>query len=112
MATFSYIPDFGATKKLAPRVNSISFGDGYEQRATFGINNNPQMWDLTFANRSDTDAQAIDDFLIARGGVESFDWTPYNQSAGKYICKEWSKSIDKYNGNTIQATFIQVFDNI
>lgn len=112
MATFTYIPDFGATKKLSPRVNSISFGDGYEQRATFGINNNPQIWDLTFANRSDTDAQAIDNFLTARAGVESFDWTPYNQSAGKYICKEWSKSIDRYNGNTIQATFIQVFENI
>jgi phage-related protein len=112
MAKFTYIPDFGAAKKIAPRVNAISFGDGYEQRATFGINNNPQSWDLSFANRSDADAQAIDDFLTARAGVESFDWTPYNQSAGKYICKEWSKSIDKYNGNTIQATFMQVFENI
>ena len=110
MATFSYIPDFGATKKLQPKVNSISFGDGYEQRATLGINNNPQTWDLSFLNRGDTEAEAIDAFLTARGGVESFDWTPYGESAGKYVCKEWSKSIDRYNGNTIQATFQEVFE--
>lgn len=112
MSEFTYIPDFGASKSLKPRVTSISFGDGYEQRATFGINNNPQIWSLSFANRSDTEAQDIDDFLTARKGVESFTWTPYNESEGRYICKEWSKSIDDFNRNTIQATFIQVFESI
>lgn len=112
MATFSYTPDFGATKKLQPRINSISFGDGYEQRATFGINNNPQTWNLSFSNRADSEAEAIDEFLTARGGMESFLWTPYNESQGRYICKEWSKSIDRYNGNTIQATFIQVYESV
>lgn len=111
MATFTYIPDFGAMKKQAPRVNIISFGDGYEQRAAFGINRNPQIWELSFSNRSDTEATAIDTFLNARGAIESFDWTPYDESAGKYVCREWSKSIDRFNGNTIQATFIQVFEN-
>lgn len=110
MATFTYTPDFGATKKLQPKVNSISFGDGYEQRARNGLNTNPQSWDLAFSNRTDTEAEAIDDFLAARGGAESFDWTPYNESAGKYVCKEWSKSIDGFNRNTIQAIFLQVFE--
>jgi len=112
MATFTYTPDFGASKKHKPRVNAISFGDGYEQRATFGINNNPQVWDLSFSNRTDTEAEAIDTFLSARSGVEAFLWTPYNESEGSYICREWSKSIDKYNGNTITATFEQVFESI
>ena len=110
MTTFTYTPDFGATKKLQPKINAISFGDGYEQRARNGLNTNPQTWDLSFSNRTDTEAEAIDAFLTARGGVESFDWTPYNESAGKYICKEWSKSIDGFNRNAIQATFIQVFE--
>lgn len=112
MATFTYTPDFGATKKFKPRVTAMSFGDGYEQRATFGINNNPQIWDLVFSNRSDTEAEAIDDFLIARAGVESFLWTPYNESQARFICREWSKSIDQYNGNTITATFEQVFESV
>lgn len=110
MATFTYTPDFGANKKLTPRIKSISFGDGYEQRYNDGLNTNPQIWMLSFSNRTDTEAEAIDDFLAARGGVESFDWTPYNESAGKYVCKEWSKSLDSYNRNTIQATFVQVFE--
>jgi phage-related protein len=110
MAEFTYIPDFGATKKLQPKVNAIAFGDGYAQRATMGLNNNPQIWSLSFANRTDTEAEAIDAFLTARGGVESFDWTPYGESAGKYVCSEWSKSIDGFNRNTIQATFQQVFE--
>ena len=33
-------PDFGASKKSQPIVRQIKF-QGYEQRASFGINNNP-----------------------------------------------------------------------
>lgn len=110
MTTFTYIPDFGASKKLNPKINSIKFGDGYEQRASSGLNTNPQIWNLSFSNRTDTEAEAIDDFLSARGGVEAFYWTPYNEVIGKYICKEWSKTLDSFNRNTIQATFQQVFD--
>ena len=110
MATFTYTADFGATKKLTPKVTEIAFGDGYSQRVRNGLNTNPQTWDLSFSNRTDTEAEAIDAFLTARGGVESFDWTPYNESAGKYICKEWSKSIDGFNRNSIQASFIQVYE--
>lgn len=110
MAVFTYTPDFGAIKKLSPKIKSISFGDGYEQRARDGLNTNPQTWDLTFSNRTDTEASNIDAFLTARGGYESFTWTPYNESAGKYVCKEWSKSLDSYNRNTITATFMQVFE--
>ena len=39
MATFPDIsPDFGASKSSAPAVRVTKFGDGYEQRVTFGIN--------------------------------------------------------------------------
>lgn len=110
MATFTYTPDFGATKKNKPSVKVAKFGDGYEQRLAYGVNTNPQEWSLSFANRTDTEASAIDAFLTARGAVESFDWTPYGGTAGKYVCREWSRSLDSYNRNTIQATFIQVFE--
>lgn len=110
MAVFTYTPDFGASKKLQPKIKAASFGDGYEQRAINGLNTNPQTWTLSFSNRTDTEAEAIDAFLTARGGVQSFDWTPYNEVAGKYVCKEWSKTLDGFNRNTIQATFQQVFE--
>lgn len=110
MATFTYTPDFGASQSKKPRVNTMRFGDGYEQRATYGINNNPSEWSMTFSMRTDSEAAAIDTFLTARKGVESFDWTPPGASAGKYICREWSKTLDRNNLNTIQAKFEQVFD--
>jgi phage-related protein len=110
MATFTYTPDFGASKASKPRVKVITFGDGYEQRLAYGINTNPQEWNLTFSNRNDSEAQAIDAFLTARNAVESFSWTPYGESPRNFVCREWSKVLNGYNRNTIEATFIEVFE--
>lgn len=110
MATFTYTADFGASQMKRPRVNAIRFGDSYEQRTTYGINTNPSEWSLTFAMRDDTEAGEIDAFLTARNGIEAFDWTPPGGSAGKYICREWSKTLDRNNLNTISAKFEQVYD--
>ena len=86
------------------------FGSGYSQRTTFGLNQNPKVYNLTF-EVSETDADTIEDFLDARGGVENFDFTPPGESSStKYICRNWSKSIPYLNRATIQATFEQVFE--
>lgn len=110
MSTFTWMPDFGASKRITPRVRSISFGDGYEQRASYGINTKPKVWSLTFSKRTDSDALAIDTFLSNAGGVQYFNWTPHNGTLGKYICKEWSVTQESFNMNTVQATFQEVFE--
>lgn len=111
MATFSYVPDFGAQVTKRPTVRSVKFSDGYEQRVSYGINTQPQMWNLSFAQRTDSEASAIEAFLSARNGVEYFDWTPPNgASALKFICREWSRTLDRANLNTINCQFEQVFD--
>ena len=61
-------------------------------------------------NRTDTERDNILAFLEARGGYESFDWTPPRGSAGNYVCEEWQTSLLNYNNNTITATFKQVFE--
>mgnify|MGYP000524317174 CR=1 FL=1 len=110
MATFpSITPTYGIQKKSQPNVRIAQFGSGYSQRTTFGLNQNPKSYDLTF-EVSETDADTIEDFLDARGGVEKFDFTPPGDSSGKYICRNWSKSIPYLNRATIQATFEQVFE--
>ena len=69
-----------------------------------------KVYSLTF-EVSETDADTIEDFLDARGGVESFDFTPPGDtSTSKYICRDWNKSIPYLNRATIQATFEQVFE--
>ena len=110
MATFpSITPTYGIQKKSEPNVRIAQFGSGYSQRTTFGLNQNPKVYNLTF-EVSETDADTIEDFLDARGGVEKFDFTPPGDSSGKYICRNWSKSIPYLNRATIQATFEQVFE--
>jgi len=111
MASFpSITPTYGIQKKSQPNVRIAQFGSGYSQRTTFGLNQNPKIYDLTF-EVSETDADTIEDFLDARGGVETFDFTPPGESSStKYICRNWSKSIPYLNRATIQATFEQVFE--
>ncbi len=109
MSTFTYTPDFGATRSSRPTVTTVKFGDGYESRQATGINADLKSWTLTFAARTDTEANAIEAFLDARAGVESFDWTAPNAAASaKYVCREWQRTLDACNLNTIQATFDQL----
>ena len=112
MATFpSVTPTYGAQKSSAPNFRIARLGDGYEQRTTFGLNQNPKQWDLTW-NVSETDADTIETFLDARAADgASFEWTPLGESTEyKWVCEQWSKSIPYLNRATIQATFRQVFE--
>lgn len=112
MATFPDIaPDFGAAKASQPTVRSVQMGDGYVQRLTFGQNQDPKQWSLTWENLSDTDTSTIETFLEARNGSESFDWSPPDDSSTyKWICPSWSKTMVVSGLNTIRATFQEVFD--
>jgi phage-related protein len=111
MATFPSIsPTYGVQKRSAPRVRAIQFGSGYQQRAQFGIQQNPKIYNLTF-EVSETDADTIEAFLDARAAVENFNFTPPGESSSsKFICREWSKSIPYLNRATVTATFEQVFE--
>tara|TARA_S200002703_G_C3772044_1_gene237700 strand:+ start:841 stop:1200 length:360 start_codon:yes stop_codon:yes gene_type:complete len=104
-------PDFGAQVQSRPNVRSIQFGSGYQQRAQFGINQNPKVWNLTWTAQSNTAADAIEAFLDARAGIESFNWTPLNSSTSyKWICRSWQRQHQYADINTVTATFEQVFE--
>ena len=66
MATFpSITPTYGIQKASQPNVRIAQFGSGYSQRTTFGLNQNPKSYSLTF-EVSETDADTIEAFLDAR----------------------------------------------
>lgn len=112
MATFPDIaPIYGAQKTSQPKVRQVQFGDGYSQRLTVGLNQNPKVWNLTW-NTTEADSDTIEAFLDARAadGV-SFTWTPPHEAiAYQWICYDWSKAIPYLDFVTIQATFTQVFE--
>ena len=112
MAVFpSITPTYGVQKSSAPVTRKVQFGDGYEQRLTFSLNQNPKSFSLTF-EVSETDSDTIETFLDARAADNaSFDFTPPGEgSSSKFVCEQWTKSIPYLNRATIQATFRQVFE--
>lgn len=108
MSTFTFVPQYGASNEVKPKITKASFGDGYEQRMQDGINNIPRVWSLTFMNNP-TDADSIEAFFIARKGVESFDWTPPTGSIGKWTCETWKRGVDNPAFHTITTSFKEVF---
>ena len=112
MAIFPSInPTYGVQKRSAPNVRTVRFGDGFEKRLTFGINQNPKVYNLTF-EVSETDADTIETFLDARAADNgAFDFTPPGEAeSSKFVCEQWSKSIPYLNRARIQATFREVFE--
>jgi phage-related protein len=112
MATFpSYKPTYSANKKSEPRTRTAQFGDGYQQRVTFGLNQNPKEWTLSF-NVSDEDADIIEAFLDARAADStSFNWTPPDSSTSyKWICPSWTRELFDFQRSRVDVTFRQVFE--
>lgn len=111
MPTFTVIPSFAPTSRRRPRVLSTKFGDGYEQRGLDGIHPDLQSWSLTFSERTDADADTIEGFFVTNNtGVTPFDWTSPSGAAGKYLCREWTRTLVYFDGHTITATFEEVPD--
>lgn len=112
MATFpSYQPVYSVTKNSQPNTRRVQFGDGYEQRLLYGLNQNPKQWNLVF-NVADEDADIIETFLDARAeDSASFDWSPPDTTdIYKWVCDSWSREFFSVERSTINATFRQVFE--
>ena len=110
MATFTFTPSFTADLEEQPIIRRVKFGDGYEQRLSYGLNTQPKKWSLQFLNRTDTERNNILTFLRTQGAAESFDWTDPNIYVGKWICERWNTSHVSCNFNNIIATFEEVFE--
>ena len=112
MATFpDFQPQYSATKRSQPIQRVTQFGDGYQQRTSFGLNQDPKVWSLTF-NVKDSDADTIETFLEARGkDGASFDWSPPDETTTyKWICKGFGREMFDSDRSRITASFEQVFE--
>lgn len=104
MSIFTYTPDRPATESSSPRTRITRLGT-FEQRTTFGINPFRDTWSLRFGNRSISDISAIDAFLRARDGQESFEWvTPFGETA-QFRCSQWSVRLESCDYRSVDAQF-------
>ena len=112
MATFPITnPVYNTRINARPKVNVLSFGDGFEQRLTEGLNQNPLSVNLTF-ELSQTDADTAITFLNARvDDGASFDYTlPSESSSRKFVCTSFPRSIPFLNRVTLSCVFREVFE--
>ncbi len=111
MAVFVWIPTYGSALTVQPEVLVIppsQFGSDAERRIQIGTQHVRRVWSLSFENRASATADAIEAFLSARAGLESFDWVPPQGAVGKWVCSEWSSTPTSPNTRTVSASFREV----
>lgn len=108
-STFTWKPDLGAQRSVKPNVETIKFGDGYEQRISRGLNLMPKTWDVKFS-RPISEAGPILNFLEAQAGLVSFNWTDPMGVSGVYVCKQWQSAQEKFGLYVVSCRFEQVFE--
>tara|TARA_R100001163_G_C4962516_1_gene125728 strand:- start:232 stop:573 length:342 start_codon:yes stop_codon:yes gene_type:complete len=112
MATFPIAnPIYNTRIDAQPKVNVLSFGDGFEQRLTEGLNQNPLSVNLVF-ELSQTDANTAITFLNARvDDGASFDYTlPSESTSRKFVCTSFPRTIPFLNRVRLSCVFREVFE--
>ena len=92
-------------------VKVISFGDGFEQRLTEGLNQHRLTLNLVF-EVSQTEATTIITFLNERiEDGNSFNYTiPNESSARKFFCDSYPRTIPYVNRIKLTCIFREVFE--
>jgi phage-related protein len=109
-STFIWVPSYGAQETSKPTVRGMQFGDGYEQRISYGLNTDLKSWSVSFDNVTTAVKDQITGFLDARGGSQNFNWLTPNGAVGSFICQDWNSSAVAPDTWSITATFREVVD--
>ena len=94
-----------------PAVNVVSFGDGFEQRLTEGLNQNSIILNLQF-DLSQTDSTTAINFLNARiTDGASFTFLVPNENVTKnFVCLSYNTAVPFLNRVLLTCTFREVFE--
>lgn len=99
-------PTYGSTIKATTRVIRNEFGEGYSQRAADGMNNINKSVPLTWPALPIADADTLLAFFEAKGGHESFYWTPpWSAVVDIWTAAEWDFTPISSTLKTVTATF-------
>lgn len=114
---------YGSDFETSVRLNSVKFGDGYEQRSLDGINAVPLSINFAFTKRSKDVVRQVDLFLrgddvfYPRSPEEYFYYTPPPPigdealpTPRKFICRKWKISAAEFNDYSLTGTMDEVFD--
>ncbi len=103
-------PSYQFEVNSSPTIQTIKFGDGYEQRIINSVHNNLIRATVSFEGKSRNEARAIAHFLAARRGAESFVYKlPPPYSVEKlFIVRNWTTSMKFFDNYLIKASLEEV----
>lgn len=110
---FLWTPSYNVATAHSPKVNSVTFGNGYQQRMPDGINTGLIKMEMTFEMRGTSESKAILHFLRARKGVSSFVVKNLPEIYGdsgynkRFICPSFNSTFVFYNNHNIKASFVE-----
>lgn len=110
---FLWTPAYNLSVNHQPRVNTVVFGNGYEQRGADGLFNNLIKLDVSFDMRNQAEARAIIHFLKSRRGFESFvikNLPPIYADANYnklFYCPNFNSNFTFHDNYTMKATFVE-----
>lgn len=109
-------PDKGFSVKRTPQVYEVSFGDGYQQRASRGLNPMTEQITVNFANRPKDEIDDIEAFFETKAGITKFNFTyadsneSGNEKTIKVVCSEWNATYSYDDYYSLSATFKRVYE--
>ena len=125
--SLTVLPDKGLTRNAEPQVRRVTFGDGYEQRTTYGINSVQETYNVSFKNRTRGEIENIAGFLKSLKGVTSFiftvpdhasteevtgvlDSTTDNEKSIRVVCDSFLESYQYEDFYSLSAVFRRVYE--
>ena len=110
---FLWTPSYNLSTAHNPRVNSVVFGNGYEQRIPDGIYVGLITLDVSFDMRSENETRAIIHFLRTRKGAESFAVKSlpeiYADSGytKRFVCPSFNSNFAFHNNYSVKTQFVE-----
>lgn len=101
-----------SSKSTHNDLNTIKFGNGYEQRMPNGLNYRREMWTIEWAGLNQYDKDTIVSFIQAVSNGSTIIWTtPLDASPKKFVLEgDWSISDSGGQIYSIQLQLRQVYD--
>ncbi|MGO2306148.1 MAG: phage tail protein [Providencia sp.] len=107
MEIFNWPIKPGMKTDFLPRIKSVQFGDGYEQRKPDGLNSQLEKFNVNLSLTPEK-ANKVLDFLKSHGGVKSFLFQPIkSQPTVVVVCKKWSS-----DGGNIRTGISAEFEEV
>ena len=110
MSLLPFQPQHTSSFNVKPKVKTVSFADGYEQRFLNEIHSLRKEYQLTFT-LTKTDGDTLLSFLENLKGINNFQWQgPDDAQAVNYVCQEWTYTLIPFDLMQLQLNIRRVYE--